>query len=45
MSARQLAVRAVILCLMPWLPFSAKSFAADNHRPPNIILILLDDKY
>ena len=41
-SARQLAMRAVILC-WPWLLFSAESLAADNHRPPNIILILMDD--
>jgi arylsulfatase A-like enzyme len=35
-------MRAVILCL-PWLLLSAESLAADNHRPPNIILILMDD--
>ena len=43
MSARQLAVRAVVLCLMPWLLYSAESLAADNLRPPNVILILMDD--
>ena len=42
MPALQVAMRAVILWL-PWLLFSAKSLAADNHRPPNIILILMDD--
>lgn len=42
MSALQLAMRAVILSL-PWLLFSAESLAADNLRPPNVILILMDD--
>ena len=41
-SARKLAMRAMILCL-PWLLLSAESLAADNHRQPNIILILMDD--
>ncbi len=42
MSALQLTMRVVILCL-PWLLFSAESLAAGNHRPPNIILVLMDD--
>src|SRR5690349_6075812 len=41
-SGRQLAMRAVILCL-PCLLCSVESFAADNRRPPNIVLILMDD--
>lgn len=41
-SAGRLALRAVVLCL-PWLLVSAESFAADSHRPPNVILILMDD--
>jgi len=32
----------VILCL-PWLLYSHESWAADKQRPPNIILILMDD--
>ena len=41
--SRVLALRGVILCVITWQLLSAKSFAADNHRPPNIILILMDD--
>lgn len=38
----RLAVRAVILCVS-WLLYSHESLAADNNRPPNIVLILMDD--
>ncbi len=41
--AIQVVVRAMILCLMPGLPLSAESFAAEDRRPPNIILVLMDD--
>ncbi len=42
MTAPQLAIQAAILCL-PCLLWSVESFAADSHRPPNIILVLMDD--
>ena len=42
-SARQLALQVAALFLMSGLLLITKSLAADAPRPPNIILILMDD--
>ncbi len=42
-SIRQFTMRVAILCLTLWLPLHADSLAAESRRPPNIILILMDD--
>lgn len=42
-SAAQGAMQVMILGLIPWPLFSAESLAAENRRPPNIVLILMDD--
>lgn len=42
-SFRQFTMWAAILCLTPWLPIHADSLAVESRRPPNMILILMDD--
>lgn len=43
LSGRQFASWVTLLCSIPWLLSSACTFAADNPRPPNVVLILMDD--